>query len=819
MPASIKRQFTQHEQSVAASTGYIRSADSFYRPHEITYAVDDADPLRATDRDDGVYARKIPGGYHLQVAIADVAAHIPKNNALDKAARRRAFTIYRPPARDPMFPFVLSENRFSLENEQERLTVTFNFELDENFNTVDTWFSRTVSTPLCHDYAGASARMKNPDDDFHLLAKIAMGIKGNKPEIANAELRSDEFYMDKAGHLRQADEGIISAAKMVQILMIYANNEIANLFSRTGLPFLFRNHNPGADGEQRAEYEPFHNGHYALQRDEKLQGAYSHCTSPIRRYADLVNQRVMHYCMDVFEEVAGELASIAGQEGAQRKQDMLPRVWEHGEDILKAVFAVHQERGHKRVMAEKRLKNTLRDMLDNLLGERPQHHSDPLSELMAAALRPQLPYSHDELLGMTPALNEAHEAEWEEIKALNLSNMQRWNEKIDADLAAGNFHKLSETELSYTLRRAAVTGKINEPFVHEVLKRFKSGDVDTVVDCYAVLLVNKDYDSPYWRALKRAALNHIERDPAAVHNLFEKGKKEGEIHHDTYEAKAMVRDTAADQAMPLMQAAGIEQQVNTALVVTYLPEMGDREFSAPDFSVGYTQKDALRHARFNFLRFVAFGQLGPMDQTILPTPLYAELSRGRSRAEVLAEMVESMDLTLREFGPKSLLSGDYGFSYEIFGPGLENAIRAFAVSKTAERAKEKAATQVLRNVNFKRAYANEHPVELGFPMNPAHVVRDLAEQNGWELEEPDRGDIREIERGVFEAKLKLKLGDDEVLESSSEARNKDNALMFAYENMLDKLKSRHLAPMERRSPEVEGWVTWAAGSTENTISR
>ena len=83
----------------------------------------------------------------------------------------------------------------------------------------------------------------------------------------------------------------------------------------------------------------------------------------------------------------------------------------------------------------------------------------------------------------------------------------------------------------------------------------------------------------------------------------------------------------------------------------------------------------------------------------------------------------------------------------------------------------------------------------------------------------DRADIREIERGVFEATLKLKLDDDEVIESRSEARNKDNALMFAYENMLDTLKSRHLAPMERRSPEVDGWVTWAAGSTENTISR
>lgn len=822
MSGLAKRAFSQHELSVATATGYIRLIDRHYRPKIKGYPIDDIDPTRATDRDDAVYAEKTPEGYTLHVTIADVAAHVPKDSPLDKAAQNRAFTIYRPPARDPMFPFILSEDRFSLEHEQERLGVTISIDVDERFQPLGVRFSRTIIESECQDYATASHRMIQEGDDMELLARIAKGIKeGASPPIQTGGGRNT--YMDKAGLLKQGDAGAMAASKLVQVAMIFANNEIANFFSKTQLPFLFRNHLNSPDNTSRAEYQPYDQGHYSL-RSEGLVGAYSHCTSPIRRYADLVNQRMMHYSMDVVEGVAAELAQFLSDYDGRDKHDLMPMVWEEAETLLADVFAVHQAQGHGRILAEKKLKDTLGDLLAqaNPKGGREMYkQNDPLAQLSAAALRPTLPYTHQELAQLTPKLNSAQEVEVEAVTELNRRNLDKWNEKIQDDLASGNFDKLGANAFSGVLRRAAVTGKVNEGLTKEALSRIRKGTLDTVADCYSILVLNKEYENKYWRALKRSALNAIERDPMVINNIFEKGMKEGEIHADTYVAEAMVRDSAAEKALPLMSAAGMEQHIEAALVVTYMPELGNREYSAPDYSLGYTKKDTARHAKFNFIRAMSFGELGPLDQTILPTPLYAELGNDeRKRSDILKEMVEDMDLSMKEMGPRKRPDGKFSFAYQVYGPGLEHPVLGFVVEPTAELAREKSATRILRSMQFKRAYAQEHPVEIGFPSNPAHVIRELAEKNGWKLDEPERTDIREIERGVFQAELHLEIERGDVIDIRTEGRNKDNALQYAFESLRDKLHERGLLPKEQQPAQSSGkWVTWSAATRDSGISR
>ncbi|MGB1539957.1 MAG: hypothetical protein ACPG80_03270, partial [Rickettsiales bacterium] len=369
---------------------------------------------------------------------------------------------------------------------------------------------------------------------------------------------------------------------------------------------------------------------------------------------------------------------------------------------------------------------------------------------------------------------------------------------------------------SGVLRRAAVTGRINAEFAREAARRFREGEVDMVPDAYSVLVLNKEYQNVYWRALKRSSLNLIERDPMVINNLIEKGMKEHEIHPDTYVAEAVVRDSVAEEAMPLLRAAGIEQHIDAALVVTYLDDMGDREYAAEDYSVGYTKKDTVRHARFNFVRALAFGELGPVDQTILPTPLFAELSHDRSRAKILREMAESMGLTIREFGPRERLDGKYNFAYQVYGPGIEHSILGFVVGASHDRVREKSATRILRSTQFKRAYATQHPVEIGFPSNPIYVIRELANANGWKLSEPERNEIEEIERGVFRAEIVLEIAKGDVLEASCEARNKDNALQFGFERLREKLKARDLLPTEEkeRAAQGGGWITWSAATRD-----
>jgi len=821
MSGIAKRAFTQHELSVATATGHIRFLDKHTRPHVKGYPIDDIDPTRATDRDDAVYAEKTPSGYALHVTIADVAAHVPKDSPLDKAAQNRVFTIYRPPARDPMFPFILSEDRFSLEHEQERLGVTISIDLDERFRPQGVRFARTIIESECQDYATASHRMIQEGDDMELLARIARGVKeAARPPIETGG--GPDTYMDKAGILRQGNAGAMAASKLVQVAMIFANNEIANFFARTDLPFLFRNHLNSPDNTSRAEYQPYDRGHYSL-RSEGLVGAYSHCTSPIRRYADLVNQRMQHYAMDVVESVAAELVGFLPEHDQRGKTDLMPAVWDHAEELLAKTFAVHQAQGHGRIVAEKALKDVVGGLLEEISPKSSVQaylHADLRAQLSAAALKPALPYTHEELAQMAPKLNTAQDVEVEAVTELNRRNLDKWNEKIQDDLAAGNFAQLSPNAFSGMLRRAAVTGRINDGFAQEIARRIHAGSVDTVPDCYSILVLSNEYQNKHWRGLKRLALNTIEHDPMVVNNIFEKGMKEGEIHPDTYVAEAMVRDSAAEKALPLLSNAGIQQQIDAALVVTYMPELGNREYAPSSYSLGYTKKDTARHAKFNFLRSMTFGELGPLDQTVLPTPLYAELSNDtRKRADVLREMTDDMDLTLRELGPRERPDGKFSFAYQVFGPGIEHPIVGFVVEPTVEQAREKSATRILRNIQFKRAYAQEHPAEIGFPSNPAHLIRELAEQKGWTLDEPDRCDIREVERGVFHATLRLTIGKGDAIEIHSEGRNKDNALQYGFESLRDKLQERGLLPREQQATAAGKWVTWSAATRDTGISR
>lgn len=816
MSVRIRRSFSTHELSVATATGYIRSIDRFYRQPIRGYPIDNQDPLRATDRDDAVYAEKVPDGYVLHVTIADVATHIPKDSPLDKAAQSRAFTIYRPPARDPMFPFVLSEDRFSLEHEQQRLGVTITIALNELFQPRGIRYSRTLIEAECLDYATASHRMIVEGDDFELLARLARGIRDNSRPPIHPYGSSDSAYMDKTGLLRRGDAGVMAAAKLVQVMMIFANNEIAKFFNRTGLPFLYRNHANDLEKQGRAEYEPFDRGHYALQ-SEGLTGAYSHCTSPIRRYADLINQRMMHYCIDVAEQLASEIDERQTGTPHHSKHSLLPYIWDMAEEFFSHIFHFSRTHAAERAVICKTLAGSFRTLLH--MAQIPEtclvlSMDEMLARLVDIALKPLIPYTHAELALIAPALNTAHTSERDAITELNRRNLTKWNEKIEDDLASGNFTSLSVPAFSGVLRRAAVTGRINQPLTQETLRRFKNGEIDTVPDCYSILILNKEYQHAYWRALKRTALNVIERDPMVVNNLMEKAMKDGEIHANTYVVESLVRDSAAAADMPLLEVAGVEPQVDAALVVTYLNDLGAREYAAPHYSVGYTKKDTVRHAKFNFIRVLAFGELGPVDQTILPIPLFAELSHNRSRADVLHEMGRQMGLTIRELGPRLRPDGRYSFAYQVYGRGIEHSIIGFVVGATEQRAREKSATRILRNLQFKRAYANQHPVEIGFPIHPAQMVRELASLRGWKLQEPERHLIREVERGVFHAEVFLELSPEDTIRTECEARNKDNALQFCYEQLRRELEKRGLLRKGETREERSHWVTWPSSSLE-----
>lgn len=787
-----KRAFTQEELSLAIVSGHIRIVDKHYRKRVKGYPIDDIDPTRASDRDDAIFAEVTAEGYRIYVTIADVATHIAKHSPLDLAAQKRGFTLYRPPARDPMLPFVLSEDRLSLEHEKERLGVTVIIDLDRKFACTGVSFLRSLITPECLDYATASRRMAEDEDDLSLLHHIARGVRDG---VAVEFPPSPTQIFDKAGLLRQVDEGGRKASKLVQVMMIFANNAIAMFFAQTGLPFLYRVHEyAGREAAKRAEYQPFDLGHYSLQ-SEGLVGAYSHCTSPIRRYADLINQRMMHYVMDV-EDALAELCESLMPDAAPVPAEV---IWQHLPRLLNA----YQGRQADKLLA------AAAGFLSAVAGG-VALQDEWVYRVEAVLDNIPIPYTFDELTAITGRINGLQAEEVKEVAEINRRNLARWNEKVEEDLAAGHYETLSAPAFSGMLRRAAVTGRINEAFALEVAARLYDDRIELVPDIYAIVVLCKDYHHKFWRGLKRQALNRIERDPLAVNNIFEKAMKEGEIHRDTYIAETKLWDLMSKKPAPITPSQP-EPEVDAALVVTFMEALGNREYAASNYSLGYSRKDAMRHARFNFLRALTFGELGPLDQTILPTPLYAELTlEQRSRSAVLQEMVAELGLHIRELGPRARLDGNVSFAYQVYGPGIEHAVLGFAVADKEEQVREDAATRILRSMQFKRVYSQQHPVPLGFPTNPIYYLRQWAADKGYAIHTPERHHIEEIARNVFRAEVKLVMGGGAEVSAAAEGRNKDNALLYAYTLLKEKLQEQGHLPQETDQPEQVHWVTWSA---------
>lgn len=103
------------------------------------------DPFDAKDFDDALSVRKLPdGNIEVGVHIADVSFFVKPGTALDKEAIERATSVYLVDRTIPMLPEVLSNDLCSLKPNEDRLAVSAVFTLDSEANIKDTWFGETV---------------------------------------------------------------------------------------------------------------------------------------------------------------------------------------------------------------------------------------------------------------------------------------------------------------------------------------------------------------------------------------------------------------------------------------------------------------------------------------------------------------------------------------------------------------------------------------------------------------------------------------------------------------------------------------------------
>jgi exoribonuclease R len=248
---------------------------------EMTFNID---PSGCKDVDDVLSIVLTNTTVELWITIADVVETILPHSALDIAASLQAFTAYdNGVAVKPMLPAGISEDKCSLLPGKERLGVSLVLSIDiQNPGMIvsSNWICSTVKNKKQYTYENFSQEGLADGIPVDLLEKTASGILGHQTEDPHEWIEAFmlKYNMEVAKLLRKERRGVLRSHKAPDISLLEKYQRIVG----TDLTFLAR---------QSAQYchsEEKEARHYGLEAE-----VYCHATSPLRRYADLLNQRVL----------------------------------------------------------------------------------------------------------------------------------------------------------------------------------------------------------------------------------------------------------------------------------------------------------------------------------------------------------------------------------------------------------------------------------------------------------------------------------------------------------------------------------------------
>jgi ribonuclease R len=212
------------------------------------------DPASAQDFDDAISAERIEGGgVRVWVHIADVAAHVPEGSLVDAEARARGTSVYVPGAVEPMLPEALSNDACSLVPGADRPAVTVELEL-RGADVVKAAFHRSLirsderlSYERVDEIFAGRDRAAEPWAVPLQAAREAAAALGEARLTHGGALTLDsaepEFVLDGDGHVSELRmRAQTESHRLIEYLMIAANEAVARLLSERGTPCLYRVH-------------------------------------------------------------------------------------------------------------------------------------------------------------------------------------------------------------------------------------------------------------------------------------------------------------------------------------------------------------------------------------------------------------------------------------------------------------------------------------------------------------------------------------------------------------------------------------------------
>lgn len=254
------------------------------------------DAMSTPDYDDAISLRKSLSGYELGIHITEAGRRISPGTPLYAEARERVSSLYLPNGSVPLLPESLTRVDFSLLAGEMRPTLSLQVQLNERFK-IESWsFSRQL-LKVEDNFSYDDVDSRSNSEPFATLLGICRELQ--RERIGGPDERKDQYNWNIT--VRDGDiciqriDNISPSRFIIEELMILFNRLVAERASKDGVPLLYRNINQfwGSEDEDGA----YANGIQAYLSTEGNfhpgvgSQAYVHATSPIRRFADIVNQQ------------------------------------------------------------------------------------------------------------------------------------------------------------------------------------------------------------------------------------------------------------------------------------------------------------------------------------------------------------------------------------------------------------------------------------------------------------------------------------------------------------------------------------------------